>query len=55
MLEQAHGKAAIKKMQIYGWHKHGSTSVNDDPHSSGYSKSMPWPKGATSKEMCKQM
>jgi hypothetical protein len=32
MLEEAHGKAAMKKMQIYKWHKHGHGSVNDDLH-----------------------
>lgn len=33
MLEEAYGEAAMKKMQVYGWHKHfcdGRARVNDD-------------------------
>jgi histone-lysine N-methyltransferase SETMAR len=36
MLEKAYGKAAMKKTQVYKWHKRfrdGRASVNDDPRS----------------------
>jgi histone-lysine N-methyltransferase SETMAR len=36
MLEKAYGKAAMKKTQVYRWHKRfrdGRASVNDDPRS----------------------
>jgi hypothetical protein len=32
MLEEVHGKVAMKKSQVYGWHKHGHASINDDSH-----------------------
>jgi hypothetical protein len=34
MLEEAHGKAAVKKTQVYDWHKRfcdGRAIVNNDP------------------------
>jgi hypothetical protein len=32
MLEEADGKVAGKRMQVYGWHKHGHASVSADPY-----------------------
>lgn len=32
MLEEPCGKVAMKKMQVYGWHKRGNASINDNLH-----------------------
>jgi hypothetical protein len=32
MLEEAYGKAAMKNMQTYEWHKHFHANVNHDLH-----------------------
>jgi hypothetical protein len=35
MLKETYGKVAMKKTQVYEWHKrflHGHASVNDNPH-----------------------
>jgi hypothetical protein len=31
MLEKAYVKIAMKRKQVYGWHKHGCAIVNDNP------------------------
>jgi hypothetical protein len=41
MLEEAYAKASMKRIQVYGWHKHCHASVSDDLRYRQYTESRP--------------